>query len=49
MGFLIGSDGRPSELSPVVVGAMDLVFDPPAVMASALDILWLLAIMCCLL
>ena len=45
--FLIGSDGRPSELSPVVVGAMDPVLDPSAVMASALGILWRLASMCC--
>ena len=46
-GFLIGSDGRPSELSPVVVGAMDPVLDPPAVMALALGILWCLASVCC--
>ena len=40
-GFLIGSAGRPSDLSPVLGGATDPAVsydDPPALMASALAI-----------
>ena len=50
-GFFIGSGDRPSDLSTCVVGATDLVvsFDNPlAVMAVALEFVFLFPRLCCL-